>query len=285
MIVSVLAFSAMQLFVSLTSSEITIFQQLLVRNLMGVAVAGYFLKKEKVSSWFGPKEEQPFLIGRSIFGYLGLFTFFAASRAGAIGDASIINRTGPFFTTLFSVLFLKEKASRAQWTALVIIFGGALIAGNPSFDSAAYPVIMALLSAVFNGVAYTLLAYFKDKVHPMTVILHFSVFSVLASIPFLINSYVTPAGLDILNLFMIGLLGSLGQIGITLAYRYSPATEVSVYNQLGIVAAILLGWAFLEEIPTWNMLTGAAIVIGTSVWIFRWNNQRRTLMASKELHS
>lgn len=273
MIVSVLAFSIMQLFVSMTSPEITVFQQLLVRNIMGILVAGYFIKKEKVS-WLGSNKDQPSLFGRSIAGYLGVFFFFAASRTGAIADATIINRTGPFFTTLFSVLFLKENATRQQWAALLIIFAGGLIAGNPSFDSSALPMILAMFSAVGNGVAYTLLSYLGGRVHPMTVIMHFSVFSVLASIPFLVNSFVMPAGMDFINLFMIGLMGSSGQIGVTLAYKYSPATEVSVFDQLSVVVSILLGWIFLDQAPSWHMLTGGAIVIGTSVWIYHWNNQR-----------
>ena len=273
MIVSVLLFSFMQVFVRMTSNEISVYQQVVIRNLIGIFVAGYFIQKEHLS-WFGAREEQPFLFGRSLAGFLGLVFFFAASREAAIADVTIVNRTGPFFTTLLSVVFLKEKALPAQWCALIIVFIGGLIAANPSFDSSFLPMLLALLSAVANGVAYTLLAHFKGKVPVMTVMMHLSVFSVLAGIPFLIHRFQIPSAYDLFMLLMIGILGNCGQIAITLAYRLAPATEIAIYDQLSVVASILLGWIFLNQTPNPSTLLGGGTVICASLWIYFYMKRR-----------
>lgn len=270
MIVSVASFAFMQLFIKLTSSAVSVYLQVMVRNVFGAIVAAYMIKKEGVS-WFGKKKDQLFLFARSIAGFLGLVTFFYATRMGNIADATILNRTGPFFTTLFSVLFLKERASLPQWIALVIVFLGGIIAGNPSFDSSLLPMLLALTSALMNGIAYTLLAYFRDKVAAMTVVMHFAVVSVLASLPFVIADFQVPTVSDAVMLLCIALTGSIGVISITLAYRLAPATEISIYDQLGVVMSILIGWIFLGQIPRLNTLLGGTIVIVASAWIYSYN--------------
>lgn len=275
MIVSVTGFAFMQLFVKLSSADMSVYLQVMVRNILGIIIAGYFVRKEGLPV-FGPVAEQPYLFARSIAGFVGLVTFFYATRLGDIADATIINRTGPFFTTLFSVIFLKEKTRLPQWIALILVFCGGLIAGNPDLNSSMAPMLLALASAVCNGVAYTLLAHFKDKVPAMTVVMHFSVVCVICSLPFVIRDFTMPGTWDILMLVMIALTGCVGLISITIAYRLAPASEVSIYDQLGIVMSVLIGWICLGEIPTVTTLVGGLIVLTVSTWIFFYNKNKKS---------
>lgn len=268
MILSVVFFSLMQLCVRLTGGEVSLFLQILVRNLFGVALALYYIRRDRLS-WFGPREEQPFLFGRSIAGFLGILSFFYASRYGNLADVTIVNRTHPFFTTLFSAVFLKQSAPPRQWCALVLVFLGGVIAADPSFTTASYPLLCAFLAAFFNGIAYTLLAHFRDKVPAWTVIAHFSVFSVAASVPFLVGNFVWPSPQDLFLLVLIAVFGSGGQIAVTMAYRSAPAGEVAIYDQLSIVCSMLQGWGFLGQTPTLRTWLGGGVVIVTSLWIHR----------------
>ena len=273
MIVSVTGFAFMQLFVKLSDEDMSVYMQVMVRNILGIIIAGYFIRKEGLPV-FGPVAEQPYLFARSIAGFVGLVTFFYATRLGDIADATIINRTGPFFTTLFSVIFLKEKTRLPQWIALILVFCGGLIAGNPDLDSSMAPMLLALASAVCNGIAYTLLAHFKDKVPAMTVVMHFSVVCVICSLPFVIRDFTMPGPWDILMLVMIALTGCVGLISITIAYRLAPASEISIYDQLGIVMSVLIGWICLGETPSMTTLAGGLIVLIVSSWIFFYNKNK-----------
>ena len=155
-------FTTMQIFVALADPRITIFHQIFVRNMLGVFVAYFMLKKDAASqkeklAMFGKKADQKFLFARSIIGYFGLMLSFFAVRNGILADVTIISETGPFFTTIFSVLFLREKLSKIQIPALIILFAGGWIAANPSFDSEFIPLGSAMLAAVCSGTCYTLL--------------------------------------------------------------------------------------------------------------------------------
>lgn len=273
MILSVVAGSAMQLFIKLSGENVTVFLQIFARNLLGVFVAGAFLLREGVKPLFGEKKYQRFLFARSLAGFLGLVTFFASTRLGNLADVTIVNRTGPFFTTLFSVLFLKERTKLPQWAALAVVFIGGIIAANPTFTTQAFPMLLAFICAVLNGVAYTLLSFFRDKVHPMTVVLHFSATCVALSLPFVLASWKPiPAG-DVLILFIIAVLGNLCVVSLTMAYRMAPASEVAIYDQLSIVTSLLLGWIVLNQVPGRNTLAGGAIVITASTLIYFYNRR------------
>lgn len=45
-------------------------------------------------------------------------------------------------------------------------------------------------------------------------------------------------------LLLIGVFGSLGQAFITYAYRFAPASEISIYNYSGIIFSMILGFFY-----------------------------------------
>lgn len=263
MLLSVANFSLMQLFVNLSGEQGDIYLQVFVRNFLGATLCIYFIHKEKVS-YFGSLKSQPYLLMRSLLGFLGLlFTFYAMKNA-SLADASIVLRTGPFFTTLVSVIFLKEKLHKIQVPILLTIFAGGWLAANPRFDSSFLPLGSALLAAACQGICYPLLRYFREHEHGMTVIMHFSTFCCIGCLPFLARGVLLPQGIGILYLILIAITGALGQIFLTYAYRIGPASEIAIYDQFSVVFALVLGAVFLHQIPSLRTLIGGCLIVGAS---------------------
>lgn len=77
MILSALSFAGMQVAVRL-SRGIPTMEQIFMRNLF-VLIVVFFVIRHKKGSLFGPMKYQPYLFGRSFFGFLGLITLFYAS--------------------------------------------------------------------------------------------------------------------------------------------------------------------------------------------------------------
>jgi len=157
---------------------------------------------------------------------------------------------------------------------LLVIFIGGWIAANPRFDSSFLPLASALLTAICNGICYPLLRYSSEKEHAMTVIMHFSVFCVVACIPFMLKDFTIPQGRDIFYLILIAITGAVGQIFLTYAYRLSPATEISIYDQFTVVFSIILGYFFLNQIPSVRSLIGGSLIIAASVTAYFYNNKK-----------
>ena len=264
MMLSVASLSLMQFFINLSGEHGDVFLQVFSRNFLGMILCIYFIRKEKVS-YFGDLKSQPYLLARSLAGFLGLlFTFYAMKHA-YLADASIVLRTGPFFTTLVSVIFLKEKLNKVQVPVLIVIFVGGWLAANPRFDSSFIPLGCALLAAVCQGICYPLLRYFREHEHGMTVIMHFSTFCCLGCLPFMAKGVLMPEGIHILYLILIAITGALGQIFLTYAYRIGPASEIAIYDQFSVVFALVLGALFLNQIPTMRTMIGGILIVGASV--------------------
>lgn len=260
MCTSALLFSAMQIPISLSGTTIPIMEQVFFRNIVTL-ILSFILIMRSGDSLFGTKKNQPLLFVRSAFGFLGLITQFYAVAHANQGDVSTMMKLSPFMITLWAAIFLKEKIRKVQVPALLIAFLGAAFVANPAFNSNLFPLFMAFLCAFFSSVSYTLLAYFKNKVDGMTIIMHFSTFCVLACIPFMIFDFVMPTFKELLLLLLIGVFGGFGQIALTYAYRLATAAEISIYNYSGIVFSIILGYVFLGEVLDVTSVIGCALVI------------------------
>lgn len=270
MLLAALFFSILQVCVNLTGERIPLMEQVFFRNIISMIVSFIIIKKNHLSL-FGEKKYQPLLFMRSLFGLLGLVSLFYAASRAAQADVTILSKLSPFLITILAYVFLKEKISRIQVPALIIAFIGALFVVNPVFKSNLFPLFIAFLCALFSSVSYTLLAYFRDKVSGMTVIMHFSTFCVLTSLPFFIMDFTMPSLTDFLLLLIIGVCGACGQIALTYAYRKAPAAEVSIYNYSGILFSALLGYFVLGEALPISSIIGGALVIFASYITYRYS--------------
>ena len=272
MILFALSYSAMQCFISLT--DVGVMQQIFVRNFMNMVVV-LFLILKKGGSLFGAKKYQPWLFARDIFSFMGITCLFCASRFnGNQADITILNKMSPFFITIFASIFLKEKLSKIQIPALILAFTGAFFAAKPTYNADSLPLILAFLSAITTGVSYTMLSYFKDKVDGLAVILHFSTFCVVASLPFMLYDFQLPTGMKLVTLLLVGVFGTLGQLFVTYAYRLAPASEISIYNYSGILFSVIMGHFVLGQSVGLNSIIGGVIVTIASVMVYMYNRSR-----------
>jgi len=235
-------------------------EQIFFRNIVTLIISFIIIRKQG-GLLFGTKQHQPLLFVRSGFGFLGLITQFYAVAHANQGDVTTMMKLSPFMITLWAAIFLHEKIKKVQVPALIIAFVGAALVANPAFNSTLFPLFMAFLCAFFSSVSYTLLAYFKNKVDGMTIIMHFSTFCCLCCIPFMLCDFAMPSFGEFWMLILIGIFGGLGQITLTYSYRMASAAEISIYNYSGIVFSILLGYLFLGEILQWNSILGCTLVI------------------------
>ncbi len=182
------------------------------------------------------------------------------SLAGILSAAA----SGVAYTLL---RYLKDKESP---DTIIFYFSLISVVFTAPFALAEYvqPTFIA------SGVAYTLLRYLKDKESPDTIIFYFSLISVVFTAPFALAEYVQPTFIQLGLLLATGVFASVGQFGITYAYKYAKATEVSIYNYSAIVFGIILGFIFFGEIPDTLSLLGGAIIIAVAFYIFKHNQKK-----------
>lgn len=272
MLISALGFTFMSVTVKYLK-DIPLFEKVFFRNLVSLVIAFYLIKKSSAPV-FGQRKNQLALLARVGFGLAGVILNFYAISHLTLADSTMLGKLSPIFVTIMACLFLKEKIDKEQIIGIFITFGGALLVIKPEFSLSIIPSIAGLLSAAAAGIAYTLLRYLKDKESPDTIVFYFSIVSVLETLPFVLNDYIVPDSTQLMLLLATGLFASVGQFGITYAYKYSKATEVSIYNYSAIVFGIILGFIFFHEIPDMLSLLGGAIIIGIAYYTFKHNQKK-----------
>ncbi|MEE1474847.1 DMT family transporter [Fusobacterium sp.] len=272
MLISALGFTFMSVTVKYVTG-IPLFEKVFFRNLISLGVAFFMLKKSS-APMFGRRENQLALLARSSFGLAGVVLNFYAIANLTLADSSMLGKLSPIFVTIMACIFLKEKIDSKQILSIIITFLGALLVIKPEFSLEMLPSLAGILSAAASGVAYTLLRYLKDKESPDTIIFYFSLISVVFTAPFALAEYVQPTFIQLGLLLATGVFASVGQFGITYAYKFAKATEVSIYNYSAIVFGIILGFIFFGEIPDTLSLLGGAIIIAVAFYIFKHNQKK-----------
>lgn len=269
-IIASLFFALMASFVKLTG-DLPLMQKVLFRNLVAFIVALIILIK-KGESLIG--KNIPFLFLRSVFGYLGIILNFYAISKLYLADATILQNTNPFFIIIFSILFLNEPLKKYQVPTIILAFIGALLVIKPQFNYTIIPSISGLASGLFVGAAYVTVRHLNKTNSPETIVFYFSSFSVLMTLPFLfMGQYVTPSPAQWIGLICIGVFGAISQFFITNAYRYAPASEISIYNYFQIIFTVLLGLLW-KEIPDFLCLLGSILIIGAGYINYTFSNKK-----------
>lgn len=272
MLISALGFTFMSVTVKYVTG-IPLFEKVFFRNLISLGVAFFMLKKSS-APMFGRRENQLALLARSSFGLAGVVLNFYAIANLTLADSSMLGKLSPIFVTIMACIFLKEKIDNKQILSIIVTFLGALLVIKPEFSLEMLPSLAGILSVASAGIAYTLLRYLKDRESPDTIIFYFSLISVVFTAPFALAEYVQPTFIQLGLLLATGVFASVGQFGITYAYKFAKATEVSIYNYSAIVFGIILGFIFFGEIPDTLSLLGGAIIIAVAFYIFKHNQKK-----------
>ena len=273
---SAFGFALMALFVRLCDdwgTSVNSFQKSFFRNLVALAIAGVVWGKlAKRRTLDGNRKTQNvlslkskvLLLLRATLGTVGIFSNFYALSHITIAEGQTLNKTAPFFTVLFTWLFLGEKATRRQVLPLLLAFVGVVLIAKPGFaGAAAFPLAMGLLGGVCAGGAYACVRGLRrHDVDPALIILFFSAFSCLASVPFMIAGFDPMTGQQVLILLGAGASAALGQFGITLAYGFAAPREIAVFDYSNILFTAAFGFIFFAQVPDiWSVLGFVAILI------------------------
>lgn len=274
---SALGFSLMNLLIPMAGDLPTV-QKSFFRNIIALSVAAIILyqnhQKQPIKEFVNPKSVPWWtLIARALVGTIGIWCNFYAVDHLLIADASVLNKLSPFAILVFSHLFLKEKLQKLHFIILGIAFLGVLLVVKPTLGSTdLFPYFIGILGGISAGAAYTLVRQLSNLgVTPAFIVFFFSGFSCLMSLPQLLTNFHPMTLVNLLVLLGVGLMAAVGQFGITLAYKFAPASEISVYDYSSIIFTGIWGLLFLGQVPDGLSLVGYLLIVGAGILSFYYN--------------
>ena len=266
-IIAGFGFALMSLFVKL-SGDIPSMQKGFFRNIIAVFISSIPLIKHwrfiniprNNTGWL-------VLISRSVFGTIGLVLNFYAISHISLADSSIIQKLSPFIIIILSYIFFKEEMTRFQVFAIIIAFIGITLIIKPSGNNIiSMGALAALLGALCAGIAYTCVRYLgTHNISGEFIIFFFSSLSSLMLLPYLILDYRTMTYFQLLMLLLAGISATIGQYGVTFAYKFAAAKNISVFDYSQVLFSGIFGYMFFGEFPDFQSLIGYVIVISVGI--------------------
>lgn len=271
---SALCFALMSVFVRM-AGELPTFEKAFFRNFIAAIIVCVLVMVKRIPM----KIDRPcrkYVLLRCVFGTAGLLLNFYAIDRLSLADANMLNKLSPFFAIVFSIFLLNEKVKPVQALAVIGAFFGALLIIKPSGENMALlPALGGFFGGMGAGAAYTCLRKATSSgVNSRIVVLCFSCFSCLVTIPFILADFVLPTAKQLVLLILCGLCGAGGQFSITAAYTFAPAREISVYDYTQVIFSAGLGLFLFDQLPDVYSFLGYALIIAMAIVNFVYNNRK-----------
>lgn len=204
---------------------------------------------------------------RIIVAFGSTLGFFYVFPRMPLVDAYAISYAAPLFMVALSVPMLGEPVGWRRWTAVVVGFLGVLIMLDP-WGMEIHAMSLIVLGATFCYSLSTVMLRLLSR-HDSDVVALFwlSLITSAASLVGAVPAWVWPTSIDWVWLIVMGLLGGIAQILNTRAWRLAPTAVLAPFDYTSIVLAVLFGYLWFKEEPSWMVWFGLPLVIGSGLYI------------------
>ena len=221
-----------------------------------------------LKSLYDPDNLKPHVIRiiGQFFGSILVVYLFASMPLASVYTAVFMM---PFFIMLIAIPVYKEKVGRHRWLSMIIGFSGIVIAFRPWEVTFELTMWLALLGApLFFGIVHVTMRSIKGSsdlaigFYPVCV-------SGLAMIPtmFLMGDVVPMQLIHMIPLLISSLGITIGFFYLSKAFHIADASISAPMQYTQMIWALIYGYVIFGELPNWQMLIGAAIIIASGVYL------------------
>ena len=273
---SVVVFIVMASLIKSVSDRIPPGQAVFFRSAFAVPVIVVWLAlRQEVATGFRTANPMGHL-WRGVVGTLAMGLGFAGLAYLPLPEVTAIGYAAPLLTVVFAAMFLGETVRLFRISAVVLGMVGVLIVLSPRLTivpgaavemAQALGAMLVLSGAVFAALAQVFVRKLVATEGTSAIVFWFSVTAAalaLVTVPF---GWVWPTAREAAILVTCGLLGGVGQIFLTSAYRDADASVVAPFDYSSMLFALAIGyWAF-GEVPSLTTLGGAVLIVAAGVLI------------------
>ena len=244
----------------------SVFQIIFFATLFSFIPISGFMLADKKSGTFRPKN-LVLVLARSFFQAIGFICAFFSFTALDLAEAYSLLFVTPLLITVFASLFLGEVIRLRRMIALGIGFLGVIIVLRPGFSVFDLGHLAAILASFCASMAFIILRKIGQVERSASVILLPMFTTLTVSGLFLPSYFVPPSLIDLSGMAAIGIMSTVSQLALIVAYRVAPAGLIAPFQYTQIVWAILFGALFFEEVPDTFVLVGAGFIITSGIFI------------------
>jgi drug/metabolite transporter (DMT)-like permease len=260
----------------------------LVRGAVMLALSTALVLRAGLSPW-GARDQRGLLVLRGVFGFAALSLFYSSLVHLPLAEANLIQYTNPVFTAILAVWVLRERMGRREVMCVAASLAGvvlvvrpaSLLGGGPSVVSP-HAAAVALAGALCSAAAYVTVRRIRGE-SPLVIVFYLSLVTVPATLPITLPQWVWPTPLEWAVLAAIGVTTQIAQVNMTRGLLLEPAGRATAVAYLQVVFAAIWGIAFFgERLDAW-MVSGAALILASTVVLARGRRAAEGVEAEAEV--
>lgn len=202
---------------------------------------------------------------RASFGALALFGSFAAIERLNLAEAILIAQLSPILMAAAAVVLLSETMTLQGISALCLGFAGVVVLVWPELETGGgnetrlIGYVFGFGAAVLSALALIMVRSLSRTESPGAIALYFvlaSLIGALITVPF---GWVMPSGWTLFLLIGAGLFGGFAHIAMTLAFRYTEATQLAPFEYIALL------WPILADLLIFRLPLSASFLVAFSL--------------------
>ena len=275
MLVAMFIFASLNALVKHLSGTYSIWQIVFFRFAFGIIPTSIMiLMDSKGSKQMPTAKPSPLVmnnpvvvIGIGVLAAFAIYVLFQAFKIGRLADVTALAYSSIIFLTILSVPLLKEKVGWRRWAAVVVGFSGILLMASPD-TNIQLGSLLGIGFAFLDAILMILIRIATKNNRTSTIAFYTSVTAALVAFPFVITDFQMPAtSIDLMILMFLGIGGGIGQIFLTRSYSLAPAVAVAPMIYTSMIWGAIYGVVLFGESITLHLVTGAVIVVLSSLYI------------------
>ncbi|MBI1186719.1 MAG: EamA family transporter [Alphaproteobacteria bacterium] len=214
------------------------------------------------------------LLFRSAAGTVGMILGFYAYQMMPLADANALSFTRTLWLVPLAALVLREQVGPHRIGATLAGFIGVLIMLKPGGEGAfTWPARAALASAFLFALTITGMKIMTRDHSTTTLIVYAAVLGLALAIPPALFVWRWPSLPDLGLLCAMGVLGLLTQTCYIKGMAIGDAAAMAPIDYTRLIFALVVGLALFQEVPDLVTMTGALVVIASTLYI-TWREAR-----------
>ena len=211
---------------------------------------------------------------RGIVGTCAMGLNFVGLSLLPLAEVTAIRFVTPVFLVVLAALILGEVFRTVRLAAVALGLAGVTIIVWPRLSlgalggAEALGVAVTVTSAGLAALAQIFIKRMSETERTEAIVFYFSATATVLSLLTLPFGWVVPTASELALLVGAGVIGAGAQLLLTASYRYADASALAPFTYVTMLWALVFGYVFFGEVPTWPVLGGAALVIGAGLIIF-----------------
>ena len=196
------------------------------------------------------------------------FMFFLAIQTMQLAEVQAISFVSPLLVTVLAAVTLGERVGPRRLVAVAIGLLGVVIILRPGSGVLHWAAGFALAQAIGTAVFHLVTRAISAHDPPQLTFVYTSTVGAAAASIFVPLVWQWPSATDWLLMAVTGAAGALGHLFMIQAFRRAEASSLAPYMYLQLPWITFLGWLLFGHLPDGWTILGAAIVIGSGIYVF-----------------